>query len=347
MSYVYRYDPLLSHLRMHGGKLRARRWNSAEGSFEHTPLLAAEGTLDDGETLFAIFFWKNLSAAKLRMSWRLWNEMHVLQRVREDHPFFQNYHRVDDDKAGSAWLYWRKALREPEQSWSRDGIERRDIEVLDLDGRWRAMPDSMLMASTHSRLTAKGFQSHYYMVNGLQPAVVFWVSRLLTLPSGDTYVALLLQHPQESRYRIYNDEYVMKAIVDGFIERGGKQIPVERLRLFVVDEGINTSDASHLIEVPLSGAWQSEATVKMPTLRWPWRRSRQSYRYTVNLGKREDWKWSRLENEHGALVLSAFELSTTKENINRYGPVIGRASEEVSATAKDILLSGETARGLV
>ncbi|MFB9123693.1 hypothetical protein E2553_27060 [Paraburkholderia dipogonis] len=92
--------------------------------------------------------------------------MHVLQRVREDHPFFQNYHRVDDDKAGSAWLYWRKALREPEQSWSRDGIERRDIEVLDLDGRWRAMPDSMLMASTHSRLTAKGFQPHYYMVNG-------------------------------------------------------------------------------------------------------------------------------------------------------------------------------------
>ena len=60
----------------------------------------------------------------------------------------------------------------------------------------------------------------------------------------------------------------------------------------------------------------------------------------MNLGKHEDWKWSRLESEHGALVLSTFELSTTKENINRYGPMIGRASEDVTTTAKDILLSG-------
>lgn len=332
---------------MHGGKLRARRWNSSEGSFEHTLLLAAENTLVGGEALFAIFFWKDLYAAKLRMSWRLWSEMHVLQRVREDQPFFKNYHRVDDDKAGSAWLYWRKAPREPEQNWSRDGIDKRDIEVLDLDGQWHAMPDSMLMASTHSRLVRKGFRPHYYTVNGFQLAVVFWTSRLLTLPSGDTYVALLLQHPQESGYRIYNDEPVMKAIVDGFVEHEGRQVPVERLRLFVVDEGINTSDSSHLIEVPISGAWQSEATARRPTLRWPWRNSRHSYRYTVNLAKHEDWKWSGLESEIGALVLSAFELSTTKENINRYGPTIGRASEGVINTAKDILLGEETARGFV
>ncbi|MEX3932096.1 hypothetical protein AB4Y32_09845 [Paraburkholderia phymatum] len=37
----------------------------------------------------------------------------------------------------------------------------------------------------------------------------------------------------------------------------------------------------------------------------------------------------------------------TKENINRYGPMIGRASEGVSNTEKDILIGEETARDFV
>ncbi|MDR5752611.1 hypothetical protein QCE48_17785 [Caballeronia sp. LZ024] len=140
MSYIYRYDPWLTHLRMHGDMLRADRWSSGEaGPWQHESLVAAEHTLAEGEAIFRIAFWKSLEAAKSGMGYRLWSQMHVLHRVREDHPFFNAFERADDDfLIETAWLYWQTSTREPQQDWSRDGIPKSDIEILDLDGQWRA-----------------------------------------------------------------------------------------------------------------------------------------------------------------------------------------------------------------
>lgn len=342
MSYVYRYDPLVSHLRMHGDMLRARRWNSGEGSWKHAPLLAAESTLAEGDAIFRISFWKSLHAAKSRMSNRVWSEMHILQRVREDHPYFNSFQRVDDDfLVDSAWLYWRTSPREPQQDWSRDGIPKRDIEVLDLDGQWRAIPDSTLMASPHSRLERKGFRPHFFMTNSCQPALVLWTSRLVTRPSGDTDVALLLLDPQESRHRVYNDVPVMQTIVDQFLESGGKDIPADRLRLFVIDEGSHTYDTSHLLEIPLSGEWKPESTSRRRFAWFPRRRSTQRYRYVVTLGRSGDWCWSRLDSELGAMVLSAFELLTLGETVKRYVTALRGAHEDAFTRASAASVSTE------
>jgi hypothetical protein len=329
MNYVYRYDPLLTHLRMHGDMLRARRWSSKEGSWKHEPLLAVESTLADGESIFRISFWKSLEAAKSRMGWRLWSEMHVLQRVRDDHPFFSGFHRTDDDfLVDTAWLYWQTSPREPNQEWSRDGIAKCDIEILDLDGRWRPMPDSTLMASSHSRYERKGFRPHYFMTGSGQPAVVFWTSRLLPPQSGDADVALLVMHPQESSRRIYHDITVAQSIVDRFRASGFASIPAERLRLFVVDEGRHLYDASQLLEIPLSGHWRADTPKGGWSMRWPWRQSEKRYQYVVKAVGEDDWRWNNLESDLGAAVLSAFELPTLGQTLTRYMTVLEEANED-------------------
>lgn len=329
MSYVYRYDPLLTHLRMHGDMLRARRWSSAEGSWRHAELLAAESTLAAGESIFRISFWKNLEAAKSRMGWRLWSEMHILQRVREDHPFFSGFKRTDDDfLVDTAWLYWQISMRESGHDWSRDGIAKGDIEVLDLDGQWRAMPASTLMANSQGRFERQGFRSYYFMAGRGQAAVVLWASRLLPLPSGDTGIALLLMAPRESSRRIYTDVTAVQAMVKQLHESEFASMPAERLRLFAIEEGRHLFDPSHLLEIPLSGHCQPEPPARGWAIAWPWRRSAKRYRYTVMAVGPDDWRWNTLKSEIGAAVLSAFELSTHEETLKRYMAVLEGACED-------------------
>ncbi|TCW84120.1 hypothetical protein C5O80_13675 [Burkholderia sp. SRS-46] len=165
------------------------------------------------------------------------------------------------------------------------------------------------------------------MTGSSQPALVLWTSRLVTRPSGDTDVALLLLDPQESSRRIYNDVSVMQAIVDQFLESGGKNIPADRLRLFVIDEGRHIYDASHLLEIPLSGGWRPELPARSKSAWWPWRRSTQRYQYAVTLAGLGDWRWNRLDSELGAMVLSAFELPTLDETLKRYVTVLKGAHE--------------------
>lgn len=318
--------------------LRARRWSSDEGAWQHAPLLAAESRLAEGEAIFRISFWKSLRAAKSHMGCRLWSEMYVLQRVREDHPFFNGFQRTDDDfLAEAAWLYWQTSTRAPNQDWSRDGIAKRDIEVFDPDGQWRALPDSTLMANSQGRLERKGFRPHYFMTGGRQPGVVYWSSRLLTQPSGDTDVALLLQHPSESNHRIYHTVAEVQAIVDQFLQLGGRNVPAERLRLFAVDEGRHTFDTSHLLEIPLSGGWKPKPLPRGWSVRFPWQRSTQRYHYAVTVAGTDDWRWHQLSGELGAAVLSAFELPTLAETLRLYVAALEGAGEAPEVANSDTL----------
>ncbi|MBK3780777.1 hypothetical protein G3A43_11115 [Paraburkholderia aspalathi] len=333
MSYIYRYDPWLTHLRMHGDMLRARRWSSGEaGPWQHEPLVAAEHTLAEGESIFRISFWKSLEAAKSRMGCRLWSQLHVLQRVREDHPFFNAFERADDDfLIETAWLFWQASPREPQQDWSRDGIPKSDIEILDLDGQWRTMPESTLMASSHARYTRRGFEPHYFMTHGAQPAVVYWTSRLLRQRSGDTDVALLLAHPQESCIRIYNDPAAIQAIVDRFLASGSTDIPAERLRLFIVDEGRHTFESSHVLEIPLCGHWREATPSGSGSLRWlrPRRNVRYEYVVKVKAGT-EDWRRHSFESDPAIAVLSVFEFPTLEQNLSRYVAALEGAREDAA-----------------
>ncbi|MEM5367225.1 hypothetical protein V4C53_14465 [Paraburkholderia azotifigens] len=322
MSYIYRYDPLTTHLRMHGDMLRARRWSFKEGSWAHEPLIEAENCMSDGRSIFRISFWKSLEAAKLRIGYRLWSEMHVLQRVREDHPFFAEYTRIDDDHMpNAAWLYWRSGERESGQEWSEDGIPKSDIEVLDLDGKWRPMLGSGLMASSHTRYARLGFRPHYFQTSLGDAAVVFWTSRLFSAQSGDTYVALLVTHPRESKLRIYNDRCIAQSIVDQYRASGSADIPAERLRMFVVDEGDHTYDHSHLVEIPLSGRWIVEEGS-----RWrmclPWRQTVERASYVVQVAGLDNWRWNTLDNALGIAVMSTFELATVEQALSQYRAVL-------------------------
>lgn len=337
MSYVYRYDPWLTHLRMHGDMLRAHRWSSGEaGPWQHEPLVAAEQTLAEGESIFRISFWKSLEAAKSRMGFRLWSEMHVLQRVRASHPFFNGFQRADDDfLVETAWLYWQTSPREPQQDWSRDGIPKSDIEILDLDGQWRTMPESTLMASSHARYTRRGFEPHYFAPHGAQPAVVYWTSRLLRQQSGETNVALLLAHPHESNLRVYSEAAAIQAIIDRFLASGSTDIPAERLRLFVVDEGGHTFEPSHVLEIPLSGRWREATPSGSWSLRWPRLRRNVRYEYVVKAGT-EDWRWHRFESDAAIAVLSAFEFPTLEQTLSRYVTALEGAREDASTSTPTV-----------
>ena len=145
-DYYYRYD-FIGDLRTqaHDPNLRARRIPSQEGaSHQHHQLAAALGHLSEGEALFRISMWKDeASAAKYTLAEcnsarNNGIAIPVLQRIRQDHPFFAYYHRDHDQHlAEFAWLFWRTAeLTRGNAEWSLEGIPHDDIEVLQPDGAW-------------------------------------------------------------------------------------------------------------------------------------------------------------------------------------------------------------------
>lgn len=323
-DYIYRYDSWLSHMKLHGDMLRARFWSTKErDSWKHEPLLAAEKELTNGEGLFRISFWKNLDAAVNWMGAGVlhWTELHVLQRVCADHPFFAAFHKVDDDfLTDTAWLYWQKVQRNPEQEWSSEGIPKSDIEVLDFDGQWRRFSESAIMETSHIRLSQLSFRPHYFTTHFGRPEVVYWRTIILPQSSGDSVIALLIQHPYESELRIYNDNPVIQEIVNQFRRFYAPGVPADKIRLFVLDEGKYTYDRSHLLEIPLKGRW---IETKHGSLRWrlPFFRSASQSEYEI-AASNDGWKWHNDKSDLWQSVISLSNVHTQKCNLVRYQSVL-------------------------
>lgn len=93
MEDIYRNDDWLSHHRMETGQLRARHWTQSRLYFRHASLIAAESRLSEWQGGYLISFWKTLEYAIQDNLTRNPSELHVLQRVRADHPFFQQFQR--------------------------------------------------------------------------------------------------------------------------------------------------------------------------------------------------------------------------------------------------------------
>lgn len=322
-NYIYRYDKWSSHINMHNDMLRARIWSNKEyESWPHKPLIATEENLKEGEGIFRICFWKNFMAAAKEISFALCSELYVLQRVRDDHPFFENFHKIDDDfLPNTAWLYWQKRKYKPTQQWSSAGIPKQDFEVLDLDGQWRVCSESTIMASPHVRLTRQGWQPHYFLVNNYSPQVVYWTSRLIRPESEEPFIGLLLQNPQEERGApILLETHAMQMLVNNFVKYSASAMPVSKLRLFILQESPHRFDTSHLFEIPM--VWHhSETSGSRSRFQRLLNLSSTRYERVLEIKKHSQLIYDDSSNVWDTII-SAFEMIPRKREIANYQTIL-------------------------
>jgi len=181
----------------------------------------------------------------------LWSELPVLQRVRADHPFLQTFTKeVDDYLTESAWLYWKKATLAEGQGWSVDGISKSDLEVLDFDGVWRPYDKSQIMQPEEDTFKQLGFEAFHYLMGGIVPASVFAKSKLIEI-DGNAQFVVVLAHPLCQTPRVYNDTRVIAHVFQE-MWRHAINIPLNKCRLFIMDDAKKKYDCAHLAELPLS-----------------------------------------------------------------------------------------------
>ena len=250
MTYLYRHDPWSARVQMDGDDLRARYWSTSKKSFRHAPLMAAEITLDQGQGIFAIWFWKSEAAMLVSRSGDTWNEPWVLQRVRADHPFLASFIQdVDDHQPDRAWMYWKKDRRNHGQEWSVDGIPASDIEVMDWDGSWRPSDQSEILRPEMQSFRRLGFEPFHYLDNGRMPALVFAKERFMEIGS-ETQFAILLAHPLAQVQRIYKEQKVLEHVLETACRRA-PGVPLHKFRLYIMDDAPNSCIPVHLVEMPV------------------------------------------------------------------------------------------------
>ncbi|WP_211453899.1 hypothetical protein [Collimonas antrihumi] len=333
MPYLYRYDPWKSHLQLKNDMLRARYWSlKYKNSWKHESLIAAESNLADGQSIFRISFWKNVESLFSRITPEFWTELHVLQRVRADHPFFQTFTKEDDDfLPDTAWLFWKTDQRQAEQEWSQEGIPRPDIEVLDFDGQWKPFDKSNIMASADTRLGQYGFRPFYFMTNGRVPTVVYGASRMLDGLGDEPAVVFLLTHAYESSLRIYNDEIAIQGVLDS-LRQCSINIPVKNIRLFIFDEGRYTYDRNHLAEIPIKEIWRERVSQHIIS-RWVhFFSTRRQFDQFIEVSN-HNVQWYSDDHSVYHKVLEAFQLPRQKHLLKQYcqGIEIARHQTAISS----------------
>lgn len=308
LNYVYRYDDLISHRCLYGGALRAKQWYS-DGGFYHAPLAKAERDMPKGHGVFRISFWKTeRDLWKHAGSWSLgMMSPPVLQRIRADHPFFRAYTRVQDDRAEEAWLYWKTTAAVPDQRWSDDGIGTADIEIVDLDGEWRPMRGSSLMAPMNSQLSRAGFRCYLLSQAGYSDQNV--LARVVDIEhKDDLYRFVLLSHGS-FRFRtmlsLQQDDFI-EAVVNAELECHERRTVAQKFFVAVYDElepALHDSQRFVIVRPVHEEKVQPEAVGWMFRL---WRRSNspESIRMTVDqnaqIGIRADSEpWATMLRQSG------------------------------------------------
>lgn len=251
MAFVYRYDNWATHMHMEGGQLRAQHWSLKKGAHPHRSLIESEKILPAGQGLFRISFWKTEQAMFRWTSASNWPSLHVLQRVRDDHPFLQTFTKeVDDYLEESAWLYWKAGDIAKGQGWSDDGIPKRDIEVLDFDGSWRPYEQSEIMRPEAETFRQLGFESFHYLMGGVLPSTVFATCKLIEI-DGEMQFVVLITDPVCQAARVYNDTHVIAHIFQ-LMHRHAIDFSLSRCRVFVMSDARTKFDHPNLAELPLA-----------------------------------------------------------------------------------------------
>lgn len=150
-KYYYRYDSLIGYRAvLNDGFLKARQWTVE--SCPHKPLISLSEKLLLGESIYRISFWMS-EPTLLRYILATRDERpFVAQRVKTNHPFFNDYIQEEDDHLqGQAWLFFNTEYSN--KLWGSSGIPLSDIEVLDYDGIWKPYNQSEIL------------QSHFYYKN--------------------------------------------------------------------------------------------------------------------------------------------------------------------------------------
>lgn len=319
MSYLYRYDSLRSHLKLHGDCLRARFWShSKKQSHPHAMLIAAESTLPEGHGIFRISFWKDEASCRRFVPCSGGAaEPYVVQRVRADHPFFNGFRRdVDDYLPDSAWLFWKIDRRECDQEWSTEGISKTDLEVLDLDGKWKPYANAELTAPAHDRYGRLGFDPVYYVGMDGRQASAYFAAQALPASSMADFAVLILE-PADFPVSILVDLEGLQSIFEQIQNR--IDIPAShRLRLFVVQEAVYTFEHRHIAEVPIRRAMRRATTIHWLARLLPWRR------YEPFLAVSDEYTWWSTTEDQGRALSAAFHVPSPADSIARYSKVVAR-----------------------
>ncbi|MGF6510645.1 hypothetical protein [Paraburkholderia sp. 32] len=322
MEYIYRYDPLHEHIKMHGDMLRARRWSLAAGSWAHKPLIEAEKTVPPGESIFRICFWKSLDAAKLNMGHHLWPSMHVVQRVRADHQFFNTFCRIDDDfLKDSAWLFWRQSKRNADQIWTHDGIPKEDIDVFDIDGNWRKASNAVLLSDSQAKFCSRGYFPHYFINFSGAPEVVFWTTRLMKQEDGERVAAILIVHP-ETHIHVYAYPHVAQEIIGRALSKGIGSYKADRIKCFAVSQDRETFNERDLLEIPIVGRWSRIDQRPKGFLERFRKTPMPKPVYTISLADSNDWCWHPADSSIAIRVMRVFQWKTLKQTIACYASMI-------------------------
>ncbi|WP_320534387.1 hypothetical protein [Robbsia andropogonis] len=308
---------------MKGNALRARRWSIAEGGWKHAPLIEVASTLPESLAIYAISFWKDLASAKLNMGWQTWTEMCVFQRVREDHPFFRNFNRIDDDALPDwAWLFFKSGPLDTEDRWSKESIARSDIEVLDIDGQWRSMPHSHFMRDTSMRFNRQGYRPFYFASDSGKPHAAFWKSSFLTLEGDKTCVAIMVQHCSESELRFHTSPYILQAFLDPLFQQLGP-LPVGCVRIFMLEPNNKTFHPGRIWEIAIrERIVEVNAPSSNKMRRWPWHRAESQSQVRTIAEAMNEWRMYEFNSEFGRSVLLHAGLVTLEESLKCYSETL-------------------------